>query len=82
MSLVSCSLQKKHVVNVVYWDSVSGMRTHGSEFICSVPELLFVREGFIKKKKKIREFSLSPEGPPPPSIIREKIFFCFFIYGV
>ena len=41
-----------------------------------------LREGFIKKKKKIREFSLSSEGPLPPSIIREKIFFCFFIYGV
>ena len=43
-------------------------------------KLKLVREGFIKKKK-FREFSLSSEGPPP-SIIRENIFFCFFIYGV
>ena len=34
-----------------------------------------LREGFIKKKKKIREFSLSSEGPPSPSKIREKILF-------
>ena len=41
-----------------------------------------LREGFIKKKKKNREFSLFSEGPPLPLKLGKKYFFLFDIWGL
>ena len=42
----------------------------------------YIREGFNKKIKKIREISLSLEATPPPLKLGKKYFFLFPICGL